>query len=106
MIDRQTKQFMSYNLTKTQTYTHIVTNWWRSLSISRTPTVVTAVAAVIAVVTVVAAVVTVVATVAAVVIVRAASVENEVAAGSPLDYRELLEPIRQPVDPEGETIHT
>jgi hypothetical protein len=40
--------------------------------------------------------------VAAVVIVGAAVVEDEVAAGSPLNHREVLELLSQPVDPEGE----
>jgi hypothetical protein len=40
---------------------------------------------------------------AAVVAVRAV-VEEEVAAGSPLDHREVLELFSQPVDPEGETL--
>jgi hypothetical protein len=35
----------------------------------------------------------------------AAVVEDELAA-SLLDHGELLEPLRQPVDPEGETLHT
>jgi hypothetical protein len=50
----------------------------------------------------VVAVVTVVAAVAAVAVVV---VEEEVAAGSPLDHGEVLELLRQPVDPEGETLH-
>jgi hypothetical protein len=50
----------------------------------------------------VVAVVTVVAVVAAVAVVV---VEEEVAAGSPLDHGEVLELLRQPVDPEGETLH-
>jgi hypothetical protein len=51
----------------------------------------------------VAAVVT---AVAAVVAVRASIVEEEVAEGSPLDHGEVLELLSQPVDPEGETLHT
>jgi hypothetical protein len=42
---------------------------------------------------------------AAVVAVGAAVVEEEVAAGSLLDHGEVLELLRQPVDPEGETLH-
>jgi hypothetical protein len=69
MIDRQTKQFMSKNRKKTQKHTDIiVTNLKRSLSISRSPAV-TALAAVVA----------------AVITVGATVVEEEVAAGSPLD---------------------
>jgi hypothetical protein len=43
--------------------------------------------------------------VAVVVAVGTAVVEEEVAAGSPLDHGEVLEHLSQPVDPEGETIH-
>jgi hypothetical protein len=50
-----------------------------------------------------AAVVAVVVAVATVVAVGAAVVEEE-AAGSPLDHGEVLELLRQPVDPEGETL--
>jgi hypothetical protein len=57
-------------------------------------------AAVVAAVVVVAAV----AAVAAVVAVGAAVVEEEVAEGSPLDHREVLELLSEPVDPEGETL--
>jgi hypothetical protein len=90
---------MSKNLTNTQKHTHIiVTNWLRSLSISRSPTVIAAVASVIAAV---AAVIVV----AAVVTVGAAVVKEEVAAGSPLDHGKVLELLSQPVDPEGETLH-
>jgi hypothetical protein len=78
---------MSNNQTKTQKRTHIVTNWYRSLSISRSIAVVAAVAAVITVVAIVAAV-----------------VEDEVAAGSPLDRRDVLEILSQTVDPEEETL--
>jgi hypothetical protein len=45
---------------------------------------------------------------AAVVVVAAVGavvVENEVAAGSPLDHGEVLELLSQPVGPEGETLH-
>jgi hypothetical protein len=49
---------------------------------------------------VVGAVVVVVAFIRAV----AAVIEDEVAA-SPLDHGELHKPLRQPVDPEGETVH-
>jgi hypothetical protein len=42
--------------------------------------------------------------VAAVVVVGAAVVEEEVAASSLLDHGEVLELLRQPVDPEGETL--
>jgi hypothetical protein len=110
MIDRQTKQFMSNNLTKTQKHTHIITNWKRRLSISRSPAVITAVAAVGAVVAAVGAVVEAVASVRAIVAAVAsigaiaAIIDDEVAA-SPLDHRKLLEPLRQPVDPKGETLH-
>jgi hypothetical protein len=58
------------------------------------------VAAVVAVVVAVANVVAL----AAVVIVGAAVIEEEVAAGSLLDHREVLELLSQPVDPEGETL--
>jgi hypothetical protein len=92
---------MSKNLTKTQKHTHIVTNWWRSLSTSRSPTVIVVVAAVVAVIAAVAAVVTV----AAVVAVGAAVVEDEVAAVSLLYHEEVLELLSQPVDPKGETLH-
>jgi hypothetical protein len=51
-----------------------------------------------------AVVVTAVVTVATIVAVRAAVVEEEVAAGSPLDHGEVLELLSQPVDPEGETL--
>jgi hypothetical protein len=43
--------------------------------------------------------------VAAVVAVRVAVVEQEVAAGSPLDHDEVLELLSEPLDPEGETLH-
>jgi hypothetical protein len=43
--------------------------------------------------------------VAAIVAVGAAIVEEELAAGSPLDHGEVLELLSQPVDPEGETLH-
>jgi hypothetical protein len=43
--------------------------------------------------------------VATVITVRATVVEEEVAAGSPLDHGEVLELLSQPVDPEGETLH-
>jgi hypothetical protein len=43
--------------------------------------------------------------VAAVVTVGAAIVEEEVAAGSPLDHGEVLKLLSQPVDPEGEILH-
>jgi hypothetical protein len=43
--------------------------------------------------------------VAAVVTVGASFVEDEVAAGRPLDHGEVLELLSQPVDPEGETLH-
>jgi hypothetical protein len=43
--------------------------------------------------------------VSTVVAVGASVVEDEVAAGNPLDHRELLEPLRQPVDPGGKTLH-
>jgi hypothetical protein len=49
--------------------------------------------------------VAVVVVVAAVVTVGAAVVEDEVATGSPLDHGEVLEPLNQLVDPEGETLH-
>jgi hypothetical protein len=58
----------------------------------------------------VASVVTVVVAVAAVIVVAAvvaagaAVVKEEVAGGSPLDHREVLELLSQPVDPEGETL--
>jgi hypothetical protein len=42
---------------------------------------------------------------AVVIVVGAATVEDEVAAGSPLDHGEVLELLSQPVDPEGETLH-
>jgi hypothetical protein len=42
---------------------------------------------------------------AAVIAVGAAVVEEEVAAGSPLDHRDVLELLSQSVDPEGETLH-
>jgi hypothetical protein len=58
-------------------------------------------AAVVAVVAVVAAVVVV----AVVVAVGAAVVEEEVAAGSPLEHGEVLELLGQPEDLEGETLH-
>jgi hypothetical protein len=45
-----------------------------------------------------------VASVRAVITVGAAVVEDEVAA-SLLDHRELIEPLRQPLDPEGEALH-
>jgi hypothetical protein len=51
-----------------------------------------------------AAVVATVVAVAAVIAVGAAIVEEEVAAGSPLDHGEVLELLSQPVDPEGETL--
>jgi hypothetical protein len=41
----------------------------------------------------------------AVVAVGGTVVEEQVAAGSPLDHREVLELSSQPVDPEGETLH-
>jgi hypothetical protein len=41
---------------------------------------------------------------AAVVAIGAAIVEEEVAAGSPLDHGEVLELLSQPVDPEGKTL--
>jgi hypothetical protein len=50
-----------------------------------------------------AAVVAVVVVVAAVVAVGAAVIEEEVAAGSLLDHRDVLELLSQLVDPEGET---
>jgi hypothetical protein len=43
--------------------------------------------------------------VAAVVAVGATVIEEEVAAGSPLDHREVLELLSQPVGPEGETLN-
>jgi hypothetical protein len=43
--------------------------------------------------------------VAAVFAVGAAVVEHEVAAGSLLDHREVLELLSQPMDPKGETLH-
>jgi hypothetical protein len=43
--------------------------------------------------------------VAAVVAVGAAVIEEEVAVGRPLDHREVLELLSQPVDREGETLH-
>jgi hypothetical protein len=46
-----------------------------------------------------------VAAVAVVVTVRATVIEDEVAAGSLLDHREVLELLSQPVDPKGETLH-
>jgi hypothetical protein len=49
--------------------------------------------------------VTAVVVVAAVVTVGAAVVEDEVAAGSLLDHREVLELLSQLVDPKGETLH-
>jgi hypothetical protein len=86
MIDRQTKQFISKNRTKTKKHTGIiVTNWQRSLSISRSP-------------------VAAVATVIIAIVVVAAIVEEEVAVGSPLDNGEVLKLLNQPVDPEGETL--
>jgi hypothetical protein len=44
------------------------------------------------------------AAVVAVVAAVATVVEEELAAGSPLDHREVLELLRLPVDPEGETL--
>jgi hypothetical protein len=44
------------------------------------------------------------AVVAAVVAVGAAVIEEELAAGSPLDHGEVLELLSQPVDHEGETL--
>jgi hypothetical protein len=44
------------------------------------------------------------AAVVAVVAAVATVVEEELAAGSPLDHREVLELLCQPVDPEGETL--
>jgi hypothetical protein len=58
------------------------------------------VAAVVAAVVALAVVVIV----AVVVAVGATIVEEEVAAGSPLDHGEVLELLSQPVDPEGETL--
>jgi hypothetical protein len=55
-------------------------------------------------ITVVTAVVAVV-TVAAAIAVGAAVVEDEVATGSPLDHKKVLELLSQPVDPKGETLH-
>jgi hypothetical protein len=51
-----------------------------------------------------AAVVAAAVAVAAIVTVRAVAVEEEVAAGSPLDHGDVLELLSQPVDPEGETL--
>jgi hypothetical protein len=51
------------------------------------------------------AVVAAVIVVAAVVTVGSTIVEEEVAAGSPLDHGEVLELLSQHVDPEGETLH-
>jgi hypothetical protein len=53
----------------------------------------------------VAAVVIVIVTVAAIITVGAVVVEDEVAAGSPLDHGEVLELLSQPVDHKGETLH-
>jgi hypothetical protein len=63
--------------------------------------VVAAVAAVITVATDVDAVIAV----AAVFAIGATVIEDEVAAGSPLNHGEVLELLSQPVDPEGETLH-
>jgi FlaG/FlaF family flagellin (archaellin) len=72
MMDRQTKQLMSKNRTKTQKHTR-------------------AVAAIVAAVVAVAVVVAL----AAVVAVGATVVKEEVAAGSPLDHGKVLELLSQ-----------
>jgi hypothetical protein len=66
---------------------------------------VAAVVAAVAAVITVATDVDVVIAVAAVFAIGAAVIEDEVAAGSPLNHGEVLELLSQPVDPEGETLH-